>query len=146
MAKTVVDVMKPFLRFSLQFVADQAQFFLLIPYFVKVHKFPNPGGPQPYIALDPAPSNILFGALASAEETCEGILIAELSLFWRLIIVHPEAEEPLTWWKLNASRSLQFLFLHIKFWLFQGHRLKRSGFFALQVCLQVCIVAALVFG
>jgi hypothetical protein len=83
---------------------------ILIPYLVKVHKFLNPGG-SPTTTLDHAPSNILFGAPASPEEACEGILIAELSLFRRLTIVHPEVEEPLTWWKLNASRfpSVSFL-------------------------------------
>lgn len=67
-----------------------------IPYVVKVHKFLNLGDFQA-TALDPAPSNILFGAPASAEEACEGILIVELSLLRCLTIVHPEAEEPLTW-------------------------------------------------
>src|SRR5579875_2420543 len=109
MAKTAMDVMKPFLRFSLQFVADQAhnmlslmldpQFMgleyviqyvgvaaakqvvedydrkILIPYLVKVHKFLNLGD-SPATALDRVPSNILFSAPASAEEACEGILIA----------------------------------------------------------------------
>ena len=110
MAKTVVDVMKPFLRFSLQFVAEQTHNMLsvmldprfkgleyvidyvgvaqakqvveeydkkiLIPYLVKVHKFMNPGG-SPTTTLDHAPSNILFGAPAFAEEACEGIFIAD---------------------------------------------------------------------
>jgi hypothetical protein len=67
---------------------------VLIPYLIKVHKFLNLGG-APSTALDHVPSNILFGAPTSAEEACEGILIAELSLFRHLTMVYPEAEQPL---------------------------------------------------
>jgi hypothetical protein len=164
MAKTAVDVMKPFLRFSLQFVADQAHNMLslmldprfkgleyvidyvgvakakqvveeydkkiLIPYLVKVHKFMNPGG-SPTTTLDHAPSNILFGAPASAEEACEGILIAELSLFRRLTIVHPEAEEPLTWWKLNASRFPSVSFLARQILAIPGSQIETERIFSI---------------
>ena len=84
---------------------------ILIPYLVKVHKFLNPGD-SPATTLDHAPSNILFGAPASAEEACEGILIAELSLFRRRSLYHGGSS--------MHRGSLQFLFLHVKFWLFQG--------------------------
>ena len=164
MAKTAVDVMKPFLRFSLQFVADQAQNMLslmldprfkglelviqyvgvaaakqvvedydrkiLIPYLVKVHKFLNPGD-SPATQLDPAPSSILFGAPASAEEACEGILIAELSLFRRLTIVHPEAEEPLAWWKLNASRFPSVSFLARQILAIPGSQIETERIFSI---------------
>ena len=164
MAKTTVDVMKPFLRFSLQFVADRAHNMLslmldprfkgleyviqyvgvavakqvvedydrkiLIPYLVKVHKFLNPGD-SPATTLDHAPSNILFGAPASAEEACEGILIAELSLFRRLTIVHPEAEEPLTWWKLNASRFPSVSFLARQILAIPGSQIETERIFSI---------------
>jgi hypothetical protein len=164
MAKTAVDVMKPFLRFSLQFVADQAQNMLslmldprfkglelviqyvgvvaakqvvedydrkiLIPYLVKVHKFLNPGG-SPAMQLDPAPSSILFGAPASIEEACEGIPIAELSLFRRLTIVHPKAEEPLAWWKLNASRFPSVSFLARQILAIPGSQIETERIFSI---------------
>ena len=164
MAKTAVDVMKPFLRFSLQFVADKAHNMLslmldprfkglelviqyvgvaaakqvvedydrkiLIPYLVKVHKFLNPGD-SPATQLDPAPSSILFGAPASAEEACEGILIAELSLFRRLTIVHPEAEEPLAWWKLNASRFPSVSFLARQILAIPGSQIETERIFSI---------------
>jgi hypothetical protein len=164
MAKTTVDIMKPFLRFSQQFVLKQAHNMLalmldprfkgleyvidyvgvakakqvvqeydkkvLIPYLVKVHKFLNLGG-SPATTLEPVPSNNLFGAPASIEEAYEGILIVELSLFRRLSVVHPEAEQPFTWWKLNASHFLSVSFLAHQILAIPGLQIETEWIFSI---------------
>ena len=82
-------------------------------------------------ALDPTPSNILFGALASVEEACNGIFIVELSLFWRLIVVNPKAEQPLMWWKLNASRLPSISFLARQILAIPGSRIEMERIFSI---------------
>lgn len=74
---------------------------------MQVHTHLNPKTPTTLSRADVCESLevdrfSLFGVGVSKEETAEGLLQKELSLFRRLVIESRDVEEgPLEWWKVN---------------------------------------------
>ncbi len=61
-------------------------------------------GPLQTPPLDPlVPNDSLFSELASIEETNEGFLKFELSLFHRIVVSKKDLKSPLVWWKTHES-------------------------------------------
>ena len=94
-----------------------------------MHKLLHPGGGVARVEAPPL-SSILFGDAASPEEACEGILIAEVSLFRRLQIPVEEAASPLAWWKTNATRFPTLAYLARKFLGIPGSQIETERIFS----------------